>query len=129
MTQILMVPNQANSWTNGLANFIKIRQSKRQGTYYIIVWFLAYVIFLWIRFYDWICVQIWKTQKLINVQDGISPYRMENQSKFNKSYMYDYLRPKSSQFDSFLKLFLVQLVMWPSASRIDILEKIDNPNS
>ena len=36
-----------------------------------------------------------KTQKLLNVQDGISPYRVENQSKINKPYMYDYLRPKS----------------------------------
>ena len=32
----------------------------------------------------------------MNVQNGISPYRVENQSKINKSYMYDYLRPKSS---------------------------------
>ena len=36
-----------------------------------------------------------KTQKLIKVQEGISPYRVENQSKINKSYMYDYLRLKS----------------------------------
>ena len=40
-----------------------------------------------------------KPQKLINVQDGIRPYRVENQSKINKSYMYDYLRPKSTFYE------------------------------
>ena len=58
------------------------------------------MVFGFCSFYDWICIQMWKkTQKLINVQNGISPYRVENQSKINKSYMYDYLRPKSSHFE------------------------------
>ena len=33
--------------------------------------------------------------KMINVQDGISPYRMKNYPKINKSYMYLYLVLKS----------------------------------
>ena len=36
-----------------------------------------------------------KDEKIINVQDGISPYRTEKQSKINKSYMYLYSRLKS----------------------------------
>ena len=37
-----------------------------------------------------------KDEKIINVQDGISPYRTEKQSKINKWYMYLYSRLKSS---------------------------------
>ena len=37
-----------------------------------------------------------KDEKIINVQDGISPYRTEKQSKINKSYMYLYSRLKST---------------------------------
>ena len=36
-----------------------------------------------------------KGQKLLNVQDGIRPYRTEKQLKINNSYMYDYLIVKS----------------------------------
>ena len=36
-----------------------------------------------------------KSQKLLNVQDGIRPYRTEKQVKINNSYMYDYLIVKS----------------------------------
>ena len=32
---------------------------------------------------------------MINVQDGISPYRTDNHSKINKAYMYLYLILKS----------------------------------
>ena len=37
-----------------------------------------------------------KDEKIINVQDGIRPYRTEKQSKINKWYMYLYSRLKSS---------------------------------
>ena len=40
-----------------------------------------------------------KDGKIINVQDGISPYRTEKQSKINKSYMYLYSRLKSKSVD------------------------------
>ena len=43
-----------------------------------------------------------KGQKWINVQDGISPYRAENSSKINNSYMYDYLILKSTWFWNFV---------------------------
>ena len=43
-----------------------------------------------------------KDEKIINVQDGISPYRTEKQSKINKWYMYLYLRLKSIFFHDFL---------------------------
>ena len=36
-----------------------------------------------------------KVRKLINVQDVISQYRVENHPKINNSYMYDYLIVKS----------------------------------
>ena len=39
-----------------------------------------------------------KDEKIINVQDGISPYRTEKQSKINKSYMYLYSRLKSNTY-------------------------------
>ena len=39
-----------------------------------------------------------KDEKIINVQDGISPYRTEKQSKINKWYMYLYSRLKSTCF-------------------------------
>ena len=39
-----------------------------------------------------------KDEKIINVQDGISPYRTEKQSKINKWYMYLYSRLKSKTF-------------------------------
>ena len=38
-----------------------------------------------------------KDEKIINVQDGISQYRTEKQSKINKSYMYLYSRLKSKK--------------------------------
>ena len=42
-----------------------------------------------------------KDEKIINVQDGISPYRTEKQSKINKWYMYLYSRLKSIRFARF----------------------------
>ena len=43
-----------------------------------------------------------KGLKLLNVQDGIRPYRMEKQLKINNLYMYDYLIAKSSVSGLFL---------------------------
>ena len=37
-----------------------------------------------------------KDEKIINVQDGISPYRTEKYSKINSAYMYLYLILKST---------------------------------
>jgi len=41
-----------------------------------------------------------KGKKLLNVQDGIRPYRTEKQLKINNFYMYDYLIVKSTDINS-----------------------------
>ena len=43
-----------------------------------------------------------KDGKIINVQDGISPYRTEKQSKINSAYMYLYLILKSTKVSIWL---------------------------
>ena len=55
-----------------------------------------------------------KGQKLLNVQDGIRPYRPEKQLKINNSYMYDYLIDKSTYtFEECSKIwYLIGKLLW-----------------